>query len=88
MTVLDWLLDSDPSIRWQVRRDLLGESELVVSRERSRVAVEDGRVLAAGAYFGQASDRLVDRLLQEQLRDGGWNCDAPRSRRSSFHTTI
>ncbi len=48
----------------------------------------NGRVLAAGAYFGAASDRLVDRLLQEQLTDGGWNCDAPRSQRSSFHTTI
>ena len=24
MTVIDWLLDSDPSIRWQVMRDLTG----------------------------------------------------------------
>ena len=48
----------------------------------------NGRVLAIGAYFGEASDRLADRLLQEQLSDGGWNCDAPRSQRSSFHTTI
>jgi hypothetical protein len=24
----------------------------------------------------------------EQLEDGGWNCEAPKSRRSSFHTTI
>ena len=22
MTVVDWLLDSDPSVRWQVMRDL------------------------------------------------------------------
>ena len=48
----------------------------------------NGRVLAIGAYFGEARDRLADRLLQEQLSDGGWNCDAPPSRRSSFHTTI
>jgi hypothetical protein len=48
----------------------------------------NGRVLAIGAYFGEARDRLADRLLQEQLSDGGWNCDAPRSQRSSFHTTI
>ena len=48
----------------------------------------NGRVLALGAYFGEASDRLVDRLLHEQLEDGGWNCDAPPSKRSSFHTTI
>jgi hypothetical protein len=48
----------------------------------------NGRVLAAGAYFGEASDHLLDRLLQEQLSDGGWNCNAPPSLRSSFHTTI
>ena len=48
----------------------------------------NGRVLAIGAYFGEARDRLVDRLLQEQLSDGGWNCYAPPSQRSSFHSTI
>jgi len=48
----------------------------------------NGRVLACGAYFGEASDRLVDRLLGEQLRDGGWNCEAPPSTRSSFNSTI
>ncbi len=48
----------------------------------------NGRILATGAYFGAASDRLVDRLLGEQLKDGGWNCDAPPSKRSSFHSTI
>ena len=48
----------------------------------------NGRVLALGSYFGFASTRLVDRLLSEQLEDGGWNCEAPPSRRSSFHTTI
>jgi hypothetical protein len=48
----------------------------------------NGRVLAAGAFFGEPRDRLVDRLLREQLEDGGWNCEAPPSKRSSFHTTI
>src|ERR1700755_2115986 len=49
----------------------------------------NGRVVALGAYFGERSDRLVDRLMGEQLADGGWNCDAERgSVRSSFHTTI
>ena len=49
----------------------------------------NGRVVALGAYFGERSDRLVDRLLSEQLADGGWNCEAERgSVRSSFHTTI
>jgi hypothetical protein len=162
-----WLLDTDPSIRWQVMRDLIGEPPEAVAAERSRVAVEgwgarllslqgpdgnwgggpwvrqswastmetlmllrelgvepthphvrraiglvrersnwgpyhgnspffegevepciNGRVLAIGAYFGQPSERLVDRLLGEQLEDGGWNCDAPRSKRSSFNSTI
>jgi hypothetical protein len=165
-SVIGWLLDSDPSIRWQVMRDLIDESHEVVAGERSRVASEgwgsrlldlqgpdgqwggntffphwtstfytllelrdlgldptserarqaigvvrdnctwgpefgdspffegevepciNGRVLALGAYFGEASDRLLDRLLHEQLEDGGWNCEAPPSKRSSFHSTI
>lgn len=48
----------------------------------------NGRVLACGAYFGQASEALVERLLDGQLADGGWNCNAPSSKRSSFNTTI
>ena len=48
----------------------------------------NGRILAAGAYFGDPSDRLADRLLSEQLADGGWNCEAPPSTRSSFNSTI
>jgi hypothetical protein len=48
----------------------------------------NGRALACGAYFGEASDRLAERLLSEQLEDGGWNCEAPPSTRSSFHSTI
>ena len=161
-----WLLDSDPSIRWQVMRDLTDAPSDVIAHERSRVAtigwgaqlldqqrpdgqwgdgvatrlwwsnlytlvflrdlgvdpanervrgaidrvrenvtwgpewghspffegeVEpciNGRVVALGAYFGARSDRLVDRLLGEQLADGGWNCEAARTDRSSFHTTI
>lgn len=40
MDTLDWLLDSDPSIRWQTMRDLTDESPEVVAQERSRVAKE------------------------------------------------
>lgn len=165
-SVIAWLLDGDPAIRWQVMRDLTKEPDDVVAAERSRVASEgwgarvldlqspkgnwggdadarnwlctsytllllkdlgldpsgeearrsiglvrehitwpqqmgglpyfdgetepcvNGWILGVGAYFGEASDRLVDRLLSEQLEDGGWNCDAPQSRRSSFHSTI
>jgi hypothetical protein len=165
--VIAWLLDTDPSIRWQVMRDLTDAPAEIVAAERSRVASEgwgprlldqqrpdgqwgdgvttpfwwsnlytllflrdlgidpmsarartaidlvrshvtwgpgfgnspffegevepciNGRVVALGAYFGEPSDRLVDRLLSEQLVDGGWNCEAERgSVRSSFHTTI
>src|SRR5258708_15084642 len=39
-SVIEWLLDSDPSIRWQVLRDLAEEPEEVVAAERSRVASE------------------------------------------------
>jgi hypothetical protein len=49
----------------------------------------NGQVAACGAYFGQDVQRIVDRLLGEQLPDGGWNCEAPQgSTRSSFNTTI
>ena len=167
MSVIDWLLDSDPSIRWQVMRDLTHEADAIVARERSQAATQgwgarlldlqgpdghwggaafvphawistkdtlmllrdlgvdpasdrvrtavgrvrdrctwgaefgdspffegevepciNGRVLALGAYFNEASDRLLDRLLSEQLQDGGWNCAAPPSTRSSFNSTI
>ena len=48
----------------------------------------NGRILGLGAYFKEPNDELAARLLGEQLVDGGWNCEAPKSRRSSFHTTI
>jgi hypothetical protein len=48
----------------------------------------NGRILGAGACFGCPSGRLLERILGEQLEDGGWNCEAPKSRRSSFHSTI
>jgi hypothetical protein len=48
----------------------------------------NGGVLALGAYFRRPSENLARRLIGEQLDDGGWNCEAPKSTRSSFHTTI
>jgi len=49
----------------------------------------NGQVGAVGAYFGQDVQGIVERLLAEQLPDGGWNCEAARgSTRSSFNTTI
>jgi hypothetical protein len=176
MTVLDWLLDSDPALRWQVLRDLCDAPPEVVTAERARVATEgwgarllavrdqdgqwaggacfpagfrgdfsrgqpwtatfptltllrdfgidpnaqpvretialvgancrwehagqpffagevepciNGRTVAIGAYFGVDVDRIVDRLLGEQLTDGGWNCQTENgSVRSSFATTL
>src|SRR6185436_19400272 len=52
----------------------------------------NGMALRLAAYFGElgpATEKLVDRLLSEQLEDGGWNCEAPEhSVRSSFASTL
>src|ERR1700691_449531 len=48
----------------------------------------NGRILGIGSYFKKPNEALANQLLAEQLKDGGWNCEAPKSRRSSFHTTI
>ncbi|MBN1303745.1 MAG: hypothetical protein JXA13_04860 [Anaerolineales bacterium] len=46
--ILDWLLEGDPSIRWQVMRDLLGRSAKEYMPERTRIATEGwgGRFLS------------------------------------------
>jgi hypothetical protein len=49
----------------------------------------NGRVVALGAYFGVDVTGIVERLLGEQMADGGWNCEQENgSKRGSFHTTI
>lgn len=55
-SVLDWLLDSDPALRWQVERDLAGAPDEVWQATRARVATEG---------FGA-------RLLALQDEDGQW----------------
>ncbi len=171
-SVIRWLLGSDPSIRWQAMRDLIGAPDGEVAAERAKVATEgcgvrlltgqgadgywgagtshpewvalrallllrdmgldptsaearravarirdnvtwhgalpqdaawhgkplfagevepciNGRVVAVGSYFGEDVQGIVDRLLGEQMSDGGWNCEQERgSTRGSFHTTI
>jgi hypothetical protein len=164
-SMLDWLLEGDPAIRWQTLRDLTAASTATVTAERAKVATEgwgarllalqqpngcwggdpdnpewtcllallwlrdlgldpsssaarravalirdnvrwhwwdnkpffegevepciNGRVVSVGAYFGQNVQGLVDRLLAEQMDDGGWNCEQEHgSTRGSFHTTI
>ena len=54
--LLDWLLDSDPAVRWQVERDLTDAAPAVWEATRSRVASEG---------FGAA-------LLAKQDADGQW----------------
>jgi len=49
----------------------------------------NGRVVADGAYFGVDMSPLVERLVGEQMDEGGWNCERERgSTRSSFDSTI
>ncbi|HMM40729.1 MAG TPA: hypothetical protein PKA95_02375 [Thermomicrobiales bacterium] len=56
MTAIGWLLDSDPSVRWQALRDLTDAPGEEVAAERARVATE-----------GHAA-----RLLAMQAADGSW----------------
>jgi len=55
MNVQDWLLDSDPAIRWQVLRDIADAPEEIVAAERARVAAEGwgARLLALQGKDGQ-----------------------------------
>src|SRR5213594_942643 len=55
MTELDWLLDSDPAIRWQVLRDLVHAPAEIVAADRARVATEGwgARLLALQGEDGQ-----------------------------------
>lgn len=52
--VVQWLLQGDPAIRWQVLRDLVGASEAEVATERARVEHEGwgARLLAQRAPDG------------------------------------
>ncbi len=59
MDVIDWLLDGDPAIRWQVLRDLTNASAEDVVAERERVELDGW-----GA-------RLLALEDPDGLRDGG-----------------
>jgi len=72
-------VDHRLTFKWLNNRPFLqGETEPCIN----------GRILGISAYFKEPNDALANQLLAEQLEDGGWNCEAPKSRRSSFHTTI
>ena len=56
MMLTEWLLDSDPALRWQVERDVVGEPAEIWQATRARIATEG---------FGE-------RLLALQDPDGQW----------------
>jgi hypothetical protein len=70
---------------WELRRTELGGNPFFEGEVEPCI---NGGALALGAYFGRPTESLARRLVGEQLDDGGWNCEAPKSVRSSFHTTI
>ena len=55
-TEIQWLLNGDPSIRWQVQRDLLDAESAIYDAERAQVALTG---------WGK-------RLLAKQTADGNW----------------
>ena len=61
-SIIEWLLDADPSIRWQTMRDLSGAASEEIAAERARIATE-----GAGA-----------KLLYLQGADMGWRRVEPR----------
>lgn len=72
-------LPKDEDISWWHKSFFEGEVEPCIN----------GRLVTIGAYFGEDMQPVVDRLLGEQMADGGWNCDQENgSIRGSFHTTI
>jgi hypothetical protein len=90
MDVIDWLLDSDPAIRWQVLRDLTDEPPEVVAAERAKVATEGwgARLLALqapdGLWAGKAwSHDWTDTFhVLELLRRFGLDPESDQARRA------
>src|SRR5215470_183826 len=90
--VIQWLLDadSDPSIRWQVLRDLLDAPAGEVAAERARVATEGwgARLLALqgadGSWAGAAWNRGWDSTMHVLmlLRDFGLDPGSDQARRA------
>ena len=89
-SVIQWLLDSDPAIRWQVMRDLIGAPADEVAAERAKVATEGwaARLLAlqgadgswAGAAWNQGWNSTMHVLML--LRDMGLDPASDQARRA------
>src|SRR3989442_4036964 len=90
MTAVDWLLDSDPAIRWQAMRDLTDAPAEEVAAERARVAKEGwgARPLALQGADGQwAGGTLFPKQLATTsslmlLRDFGLDPETEEARRA------
>src|ERR1700722_9220325 len=88
--VIPWLLDSDPAIRWQVMRDLIGAPAEEIVAERARVATEGAgaRLLALqapdGRWGGAAWNRGWDSTMHVLmlLRDMGLDPESSEARRA------
>ena len=60
-SIIPWLLDSDPSIRWQAMRDLTDAPDAEVAAERAKVATQrwgaqllaSQGLMAPGAWHSQ-----------------------------------
>lgn len=91
MRAIEWLLDSDPSIRWQVLRDLMGAPGEIVAVERARVATEGmGATLlnlqaADGRWGGAAWNRGWNSTMHVLmlLRDTGLDPACDQARRAT-----
>ncbi len=89
-SVIEWLLDSDPAIRWQAMRDLTGAPADAVAAARAQVATEGwgARLLAlqapdgrwGGAAWNHGWDSTMHILLL--LRDCGLDPASGPARRA------
>ena len=84
---IKWLLDSDPSIRWQVMRDIIGETDDVIAAERSHIATEGwgaqllSRQSAAGDWGGGRKWDLITLWSLVVLKDLGLDPASKQARR-------
>jgi len=89
--VLDWLLDSEPALRWRVERDLAGAPPEVWQATRARVATEgigaqllalqdDDGQWAGGAYFpaGFFDDPANEKLEGQPYTATTWTLNTLR----------
>src|SRR5258706_7860275 len=89
-STIQWLLDSDPSIRWQVMRDLIDASDEEVAAERAKVATEGwgAKLLALqgadGSWAGAAWNHGWDSTMHvlSLLRELGLDPESDQARRA------